>query len=98
MVRKISGRKAKICLYWDNARMHKAHLVQERAKDKDINIRLCFNLPYRPDLNPTELVFRRAKKEYRSQIERLKGNNMQWDQDSLVKDIFDNLSDEFVKR
>ena len=61
LVREAAGNKEKICLFWDNATMHKSKQVLEAAKRDDINIQLCFNLAYRPDINPCELVFRRVK-------------------------------------
>ena len=79
-IRTRSGNESKICLFQDNAPMHKALAVKGRAEAEDVNIKLCYNIPYRPDLNPCELLFRKAKNEYRRQIDRLKTLNREWDQ------------------
>ena len=73
------GTEEKVCLFMDNARYHKASIVSEEARREQTNIRLCFNLPYRPDLNPCELVFRKVKHEYRREVDRLKALNRKWD-------------------
>jgi transposase len=74
-VRAQAGIEEKVCLFWDNARFHKASLVQEEAKSPSTNIQLCYNLPFRPDLNPCELVFRKVKNLYRREVDRLKALN-----------------------
>ena len=88
-VRAAAGSEERICLIWDNARMHKATSVLEAAKRADVNIQLRFNLPYRPDLNPCELVFRRVKNLYRREVDRLKALNRVWAQQALVEHIFE---------
>ena len=57
VLRAKAGRESKVCLFWDNARMHKSLSVQERARAEDVKIHLCNNVAYRPDLNPVEKVF-----------------------------------------
>lgn len=49
-----------ICMILDNARIHHARIVRERAEELDIHIYLP---PYCPDLNPIEFGWRDLKRE-----------------------------------
>ena len=44
------GAEAKLALVWDNSGIHRATSVRALAASEDINIRLVWNLRYRPDL------------------------------------------------
>ena len=78
-IRAESGGEAKIALFWDNAGIHRAHIVKEAAESPEIDIKLVFNCPYRPDLNGIELLWRRAKFVYKNRVDWLKANNLPWD-------------------
>jgi transposase len=54
--------KEKVAVFWDNASIHRAGIVLEAAEKADIP--LVFNLPYRPDLNGIELLWRKAKNTF----------------------------------
>ena len=74
-VRADAGPKAKLALFWDNARIHRAHIVRDAAATPEINIEFVWNIAYRPDLNGIELVWRRAKWLYKAKVDWLKAQN-----------------------
>lgn len=57
------GKKIKIIL--DNARYNRAYLVQDKAKE--LNIDLIYNVPYCPNLNLIERVWKFLKKIFKNQ-------------------------------
>ena len=68
-IRRRKGPEAKLAVFWDNARIHRARIVQDLADSEEVNIELVFNLAYRPDLNGIELVWRRAKWLYKRNVD-----------------------------
>ena len=78
-IRQNIGFGTKIAVHLDNARFHHSKLVKEFAETEEIDIRLCFGLPYRPDLAPIESIYQHAKHIYRRKIDRLKALNKEWD-------------------
>ena len=65
-IRQTFGAEERIALFWDNCRIHLAIIVREYAATPEINIELVLNIPYRPDLNGIELLWREAKRRYRA--------------------------------
>ena len=61
-----------IALFGDNARIHKNNFVEEAACEEDVE--LLWNIPYRPDLQGVEGLWRIAKDLYRKEIARLHVN------------------------
>ena len=82
-------------MHIDNARIHHAIIVKEYAETDDIDINLCFGMPYRPDLAPIEDVYQKSKHLYRKQLAKYKALNQDWDQMELVQNIFDEIFHEF---
>ena len=58
-------RTAKLALFLDNCRIHKANIVRDYAAREEIAIELVWNLPYMPSLMGVELLWSRAKRSYR---------------------------------
>ena len=52
---------AKLAVFWDNCGIHKSHLVRSWLAEHDPELVLIFNIPYRPDLNGIELVWKDCK-------------------------------------
>ena len=54
----------KICIFMDNLSAHKS----ERAKAvmKELNFRFIFNIAYRCEFNPIELVFSQVKRHFKA--------------------------------
>ncbi len=77
----------KAVLFWDNASIHKSEETKVFAARPDIDIELCRNIRYRCDLNPCEMVFRKAKYNYSHELERYKSLNHIWDNEEVVKYI-----------
>ena len=71
-IRDTAGKEKKIALIWDNATYHRARTLQEYARRPDINIRLLYNVPARPDLGTyaIESAWSVAKRYYRKEIDR----------------------------
>jgi hypothetical protein len=79
-LRELDGPQAKIAVFWDNASIHKAKVTKDRAADPDIDIKLIWNLPYRPDLNGIEFFWGDVKLHYRKKVLNMKAT------DTLVKE------------
>ena len=71
-------------LFMDNAGHHRSEKTREFAQREDIDIEILFNIPYRCDFNPVELIFRKAKYNYAKELEIFKANNQKWDQMETV--------------
>ena len=70
-IREKAGSQRNLALLWDNASYHKAKTLQEFAKRPDIDIRLIFNLPARPNLGTwaIETLWSMAKRFYRREVD-----------------------------
>ena len=64
----------------------------------DPDIRVIYNLSYRPDFNGIELFWAAAKKDYRSRLDWLKANGRPWVQADLVQQCVEGVSDETAQR
>ena len=96
--REAYGPGVKVALFWDNCWIHQANIVKELAQLPEIDIELVFNLPYRPDCNGIELLWREAKRWYRGEADRLKAQAINWDQIGLVQHILEGIEDKIVAR
>ena len=56
----------KIALFADNAKIHRADIVQQYASTPEIDIKFVWSIPYRPDLMGVELVWREAKRMFKN--------------------------------
>ena len=82
----------------DQASHHKSEKTREFAQREEIDIELLYNVPYRCDFNPCELVYRLAKYNYKKELEIYKAHNETWDQMETIKYIMQQLPDDFVKK
>ena len=96
-IREAIGRGKKVAVFWDNASIHKAAVVREAAEKEDIDIKLCFNMPYRPDTNGIEYVWRTIKQQYRSAVEGYKARNQFWNNQALIENLIDQYPDQKAK-
>ena len=76
------GRCVKVAVFWDNASIHIQPGKDAPARHK---IEVIKNAPYRPDLNGIEFFWGRIKRLYRSEVTRLRGQNLEWSQMELVQ-------------
>ena len=87
MVKKVQafyGPSEKVAIFLDNASIHRAQIAKEAAAD--IGVRLIYNIPYRPDLNGIELLWRRAKVAYYNLVDSWRAQGLRtWDQDKIVR-------------
>jgi transposase len=74
----------KIAVFLDNASIHKSKATQARAADPDINIKLIYNIPYRPDLNGIEFFWGYAKRAYRKHLMQYKAEGIRFDNFGLA--------------
>ena len=65
-------------LFIDNASYHgkEGGLVEKYCEKMDIA--LIKNVPYRPDFNAIEMVWARAKQNYRERLDWFKANGVPW--------------------
>ena len=75
-LRAACGPDARLCLFWDNCRIHQATIVREAAASDEINIQLVWNCAYRPDLAAIELFWAEVKRRYRRELDRFKAHNL----------------------
>ena len=87
MVKKVQafyGPSEKVAIFLDNASIHRAQIAKEAAAD--IGVRLIYNIPYRPDLNGIELLWRRAKVAYYNLVDSWRAQGLRtWNQDDIVR-------------
>ena len=55
---------AKICLFMDNLSAHTSERSKKAMRDR--NFRYIYNVPYKPDYNPIELVFSQVKSYFKA--------------------------------
>ena len=72
---------------WDNCAIHKSWEVKHWLAENDPEMQLIYNIPYRPDLNGIELVWKDCKQRYRARVDYYKANNVSFDHQALVEDI-----------
>ena len=61
----VENKHDQISLFADNLSVHRAHVVREKLQELDIE--MVFNLPYQPDLNPSESAISIIKNYYKRQ-------------------------------
>ena len=49
--------KERVAIFWDNASIHRSAVTKGYAERCVPMLKLVYNLPYRPDLNPIELFW-----------------------------------------
>ena len=66
-VRAKIGDGVKLAMSFDNAKIHRAHIVQELMASEEVNIKPIWNCPARPDLLTVgiEQVWSKCKHHYR---------------------------------
>jgi len=88
----------KIALFLDNARIHRANVVQAEAKKNSIRIPLVFNQPYRCDLQGCERYWLACKTYYRKRLAYFKANGINFDQMGLVEESCEAIDNDKVKK
>lgn len=92
-VRALSHPKAKLACFCDNASIHTS-AAQRCRTDPQINIKMVFNAPYRPDLNGIEFAWRLVKAKYRKFCLAMKPQRTQWDNVEVVKECIGQVSNQ----
>lgn len=84
----------------DNAKIHRAKIVQQLIATPEVAIEPLWNLAARPDLLTVgiEQIWARAKYLYRCQIDRYKALNLPFHHMGLVRDIMGQISNEFAMK
>ena len=85
-------------MFWDGFSGHKSQVTNDFAARDDIDIALIINIRYRPDLDPVEKIFRRAKHDYAKYLEQQKALNHQWDNEEVVRYVMDMIPKEFIQK
>ena len=60
----------KVAIFFDNASYHRSNLVKEYSNSNDL--RLVFNLPYKPEYNGIETMWAKWKQKFRKELTKLK--------------------------
>ena len=76
----------KVVLFGDNSTLHNNHFVTEVASDEQFE--MLFNIPYRPDLNGIEGLWRHAKSIYKTEVARLHTGQQKVNNLEVVKWVF----------
>ena len=97
-IRREVGGGHKICVFWDNATYHRAQIVKTEARKRSVNIKLVYNVPYRPDLCGIEIFWMHAKNRYRQWVDSAKVLNRTWDQDGMVENVLEDIDDEVAMK
>ena len=94
------GDGVKVALAMDNAKIHRANIVQNLMRSPEVEIKPVWNIAARPDLLTVgiEQVWARAKYFYRKAIDRYKAINYRYDHAGLVQQILGKIDDDFAKR
>ena len=87
-------------MVWDRATIHKAASVQAVAAEPEVDIRLVYNIPARPDLATVgiERVWSQAKRLYRAETDSFKARNLPYDHMGLVKQVMGQITPEFARK
>jgi transposase len=79
-------------LYGDNAKINSCHIVRDTGSKEDVDF--MFNVPYRPDLNGIERVWKIAKHRYRNEVAKLMVTRQNIDNLKLVKKVLADITDQ----
>ena len=97
-LRQSVGPDRKIAVFLDNASIHTCKVVRDVCEEWNEDIKLLYNVTYRPDLNGIEHVWQLAKQHYRKKIANLKINGQPIDNQSVVHDCLNLVSSETTKQ
>ena len=82
----------------DMAGIHCTQALWSDVMGGDPDIRIIYNLPYRPDFNGIEVFWAAAKRDYRSRLDWIKANGKSLAQVELVQECVEGVDDIFAKR
>ena len=91
------GLTSKIAIFLDNARIHISQVTKTSAMDRDIDIKLLYNIPYRCDLQGCERYWLACKTAYRKQVDFYKAMGWTWDQRAMVENVCTGVSDPHIR-
>ena len=77
--------KQPIAVLLDNCRIHDFEEFHKYCDKFDIKI--IWNVKYRPDFNGIEFVWGKAKKMFRAHLDHSKANGLKWNEEQLVEDV-----------
>ena len=83
----------KLVLFWDNCSIHKTKLVSEAMAQ--LGIEAILNVPYCPQFNGIELVWARAKREFRAQALTRKIEGARLPLKQVVPEILESVENEY---
>ena len=94
------GDGVKLAMMWDNARIHRARIVQQLIATPEVAIEPIWNVTARPDLATVgiEQAWARAKYIYRGEVDRYKALNRPFHHLGLVQRVLGYITDEFAIR
>ena len=88
----------KVAIFWDNCSIHRSKETKAHVAKMKPPLFLCYNLPYRPDLNPIEKYWAQAKLRYRKDVDDKKTQSHPWCNKELVRNLVWSLDNETAKR
>ena len=99
-IRATIGDGVKIAMAMDNARIHRAKIVQELMATEEVDMKPVWNVTARPDLLTVgiEQVWARAKHLYRCAVDRYKAINRTFHHIGLVQHILGQITNEFAMK
>ena len=83
-----------IAVLLDNSSIHNEKSTAFIRYCDKFDIKIIFNVKYRPDFNGIEAVWGWAKKEIRAKLDWFKANGLEWNELQLVEDIMGSIPKE----
>jgi transposase len=91
------GPTKQLAVFWDNASYHRSPAVLKAARK--MGIELVRNIPYRPDFNGIEILWRKAKSTYYKFVDSMRAmGRREWDQHELVRRCVEEVPVDMVQR
>ena len=91
----IENKHEKIAILMDNYIVHKT--PEMKIKMDELGIPAIYNVPYQPDLNPTEACFSKIKNYYRRKKLNMLVNEEEFDAESMIKESVNELTNENIR-
>lgn len=95
-IRKVIPKPQKLAIFLDNARIHSGDYIRELVKPRRLDIRLIFNVPYRPDMMGVEFAWADIKRRYRKWVCQHKARGTVYDHRALVEDVIDTVPNDVL--
>ena len=91
------NRGKKLCLFWDNASVHKGHVISDYLTEIN-DLKVIQNIVYEPELNGIECLWAKMKYLFRSKLTEFKVKQEPFELKNIIEEIWSEIKTSEIKK